>query len=232
MVELFAEYGLQLSSEQEEMLKRYFELLVEWNQKMNLTSITEYEDVVRKHFLDSALLLSREMIAAENELRVIDVGTGAGFPGLVLAILCPKWEVVLLDSLNKRVDFLSVVISELGLKNARAIHGRAEELGRDGKYRSGFDLVVSRAVADMRLLLELCMPFVSDGGIFVSYKGPKFEEEISSAGHAMEELRAKVDFEAKVSLGDSERVLVGFVRSGELPDKYPRRPGIPAKRPL
>jgi len=241
MIDLFSEYGLSLSEEQRDQLESYYHRLIEWNQKINLTTITSYDDVVRKHFLDSAMLLSlgqdsspelSKILSSERSLRVIDVGTGAGFPGLVLAILRPDWEIVLLDSLNKRIDFLNVVISELSLKNVRAVHGRAEEFGRDEDFRCGFDLVVSRAVADLRLLLEFCIPFVSDDGIFVSYKGPKVEEELTCSSHAFEELKADIAFEHKLSLGDSERTLVGFSRVGDLPDKYPRRPGIPAKRPL
>ena len=235
MRELFSEYGLELLSDQENMLEKYAGLLTEWNQKMNLTSITSHEDIVRKHFLDSALLLSASELSLadpDREIRLLDVGTGAGFPGLVLAILRPTWQITLLDSLNKRIDFLNTVITELDLKNVQAIHGRAEELGRDDTHRLHYDLVVSRAVADLRLLLEFCMPFVSDSGIFVSYKGPKFSSELTSALHALEELHTLCCFDREFSLGESERVLVGFRHDGSFPEKYPRRAGIPAKRPL
>lgn len=246
MIELFSKHGLCLSPEQEKKLKLYYTQMIEWNQNVNLTSIVEYEEVIRKHFLDSALLLkipdpAKEdsndenpsgLFLPEKPIRVMDVGTGAGFPGLVLAILCPEWEVVLLDSLQKRIDFLNTLIAELSLSNVRAIHGRAEEVGRDEKNRLGFDLVVSRAVADLRLLLEFCIPFVSDDGYFVSYKGPRFEDEILSAARAMEELNVNAEFDQHFDLEGEQRVLVGFHRTGPLPEKYPRRPGIPSKRPL
>lgn len=234
MRELFDRYGISITPDQEEMLKRYFDLLVSWNEKINLTSITSYDDVLIKHFLDSALLLSSSVdgFDLKPEARMIDVGTGAGFPGMVLGILKPEWDIVLLDSLNKRVEFLNDVISELSLKNVMAIHGRAEDLARDEKYRIGFDLVVSRAVADMSLLLELCIPFVSDEGCFVAYKGPKFSDELSLSSHAMDELKVKHLFENSFDLAGADRTLVFFVRDGELPEKYPRRAGIPAKRPL
>ena len=238
---VFESRGFSLSPEQCDRLSLFFDLLVKWNQRMNLTSITDFEEVVEKHFLDSALLLSPEFsdmqpslsdVLSVDAIHVMDVGTGAGFPGLVLAILRPSWEITLLDSLNKRVEFLHAVISELGLDHVWAIHGRAEDLGREDVHRLRYDLVVSRAVADTRLLLEICMPFVSDNGIFVSYKGPKFSDELSLASHAMEELRVTHIFDCSFSLGESRRVLVGFRHDGEFPEKYPRRAGIPAKRPL
>ena len=234
MQELFEEYGVEISSSQVEMLDTYYELLVSWNEKINLTSITTYDDVVVKHFLDSALILSSSVdeFSLADGARVLDVGTGAGFPGLVLAILIPDLKVVLLDSLNKRIDFLNEVINKLSLNNVRAIHGRAEDVARDDSFRIGFDLVVSRAVADMSLLLELCIPFVSDDGYFVAYKGPKFNDELTLSEHALDELKAKYLFEKSFNLSGADRTLVFFERDGELPDKYPRRAGIPAKRPL
>ena len=159
MRDLFLSFGIDISSSHEEMLKSYFDLLISWNEKINLTSITSYDEVLVKHFLDSALILSSSVsdLNLSSDSRVLDVGTGAGFPGMVLAILKPDWEFVLLDSLGKRVEFLNVIIEKLSLDNVVAIHGRAEDIARDQNYREGFDLVVSRAVADMRLLLELCI---------------------------------------------------------------------------
>ena len=233
--------GLSISEEQVNMLFRYYEILVEWNERMNLTSITEFEDVVVKHFLDSALILSSgweevdrsfSSLISKQSVRLLDVGTGAGFPGLVLAILRPSWEVTLLDSLNKRVEFLNSVVSELGLSHVHAIHGRAEDFGRDASHRLSYDLVVSRAVADLRLLLEFCLPFVSEDGFFVSYKGPKFEEELSSSAHALEELHSSLCFSRSFVVEESHRLLAGFGWVDSFPEKFPRRAGIPVKRPL
>ncbi len=234
MKELFSKYEIDISSSQEEMLKSYYDLLVSWNEKMNLTSITTYDEVVLKHFLDSALLLSSSVSESglKSDAKVLDVGSGAGFPGMVLAILKPEWKMVLLDSLNKRVDFLNEVIGKLSLNNVTAIHGRAEDVARDDNHRESFDLVVSRAVADMSLLLELCIPFVNDDGYFVSYKGPKYKDELSSAAHALSELNAKCVSDSSFDLFGVDRTLIFFERDGILPDRYPRRAGIPAKRPL
>lgn len=238
MIDIFSKNGVEISSVQEEQFNTYYDLLISWNKKMNLTSITSYDEVLMKHFLDSALLFSGldnsdfDAFISDGKKRVLDVGTGAGFPGLVLAILRPDWEFVLLDSLNKRVDFLYHVIDELSLANVSAIHSRAEDLARDDNYRCGFDLVVSRAVADLRLLLELCIPFVSDDGYFVSYKGPKYESELKLSEHAQDELGVNHLFDKSFCLSDADRTLVVFNRVCELSDKYPRRAGIPAKRPL
>ena len=234
MQELFGKYGVVISSSQVEMLDTYYDLLVSWNEKTNLTSITDYDDVVVKHFLDSALLLSSSIdeFNSASGTRVLDVGTGAGFPGLVLAILRPEWSIVLLDSLNKRIDFLNDVIKKLSLNNVITIHGRAEDIARNEDFRKGFDLVVSRAVADMSLLLEFCIPFVKDEGCFVAYKGPKYSDEIRLSNNALDELNAKFLFVKSFDLSGADRMLVFFDRDGELPDKYPRRAGIPAKRPL
>ena len=242
----FKKYSLDLSDEQVDRLYRYFELLVEWNARINLTSITDYPDVVRKHFLDSALLFAEcdestgscynhfvEYIR-DNGIRLLDVGSGAGFPGMVIAILKPEWDVVLLDSLNKRIDFLNTVIRECGLMNVKAVQGRAETFGRDPAFRVQFDLCVARAVSELRSLLEYCIPFVKDSGFFVAYKGPGFEEndEGANANHALFELNARICFLEKFELVDGIRYLVGVERDGDLPDKYPRRDGIPGKRPL
>ncbi|MCR4605699.1 MAG: 16S rRNA (guanine(527)-N(7))-methyltransferase RsmG [Eubacterium sp.] len=235
MKDLFSDYGMILSDEQERKLERYFELLVSYNEKVNLTSVTDRDEVWKTHFLDSALIFSPELklgLDSDAKIRVLDVGTGAGFPGMVLAILKPEWDVVLLDSLRKRVDFLDEVVRELSLENVSCIQARAEELARSDDYREGFDLVVSRAVAELRLLLELCVPFAKSDGMFVSYKGPKFQEEISASQNALTELRCTEPGVHKISFFDKDRYLLEIRRVGELPEKYPRRPGIPAKRPL
>lgn len=234
MIEIFKRYGIDLTEDQEQMLEEYYRLLVSYNEKVNLTAVTDRDDVIKTHFLDSALILSSDisLSLSSGKIRVLDVGTGAGFPGLVLAILRPEWDIVLLDSLRKRVDFLNDVVSMLNLNNAVCIHGRAEELARDADYREGFDLVVSRAVAELRLLLELCIPFVNSDGRFVSYKGPKYHDEIASATNALAELECAEPKVMSMSVFDKERFLVEICRDGDLSEKYPRRAGIPAKRPL
>lgn len=235
MKKCFEKNGFALSEEQEEKLKKYYQLLVSYNKKVNLTSVTEEEEVWRVHFFDSALLLTGGLgggLSSREGIRVLDVGSGAGFPGMVLAILRPDWEFVLLDSLGKRVDFLNLVSKELELKNVRATHGRAEELARENDYREGFDLVVSRAVAELRLLLELCVPFVKNDGVFVSYKGPKYQEEIAAAENAMKELVCRKAKVHSFCLDGNERFLLEISRAGELPERYPRRTGVPARRPL
>ena len=171
MKKIFETYGIVLSQQQEKMLNTYYELLVSENEKMNLTSITEYEDVIWKHFFDSSFLMLDDIWKKSNSARVLDVGTGAGFPGMVLAILNPDKKFVLLDSLNKRIDFLQKVIEELSLKNVETFHGRAETFGRKEEFRNQFDFVVSRAVAELPVLMEYCIPFVKKEGYFISYKG-------------------------------------------------------------
>ena len=234
MIEIFKRFGIDLSEDQEQKLEEYYRLLVSYNEKVNLTAVTDRDDVIKTHFLDSALILSSQisMDFLSDKIRVLDVGTGAGFPGMVLAILRPEWDIVLLDSLRKRIDFLNVVSEKLQLNNVFSIHGRAEELARDENYREGFDLVVSRAVAELRLLLELCVPFVNSDGRFVSYKGPKYQDEIASATNALAELGCAEPKVMSMSVFDTKRFLLEISRDGELSEKYPRRPGIPAKRPL
>ena len=269
LISVFERVDHELSIEQAEKLNRFYDLLIRWNKRINLTTITEYEDVVWKHFIDSASILfvadsESEYLTDEEDALfnekvengesidtsdpfplsrlwriieredacVLDVGTGAGFPGIVLGILNPSWQITLLDSLNKRIEFLESVVSELSLNNISLIHGRAEELGRDGDHRFAYDLVVSRAVASIPVLLELCMPFVFDNGFFVSYKGPDYEDDLSQAAHAMTELHVTERFICGYEFKDFERTLIGFEHDGVFPDKYPRRPGIPEKRPL
>mgnify|MGYP000733502440 CR=1 FL=1 len=169
---------LSISEKQEEQFMRYYELLVEWNKVMNLTGITEFDEVMRKHFLDSLSIV--KAIEKKENIRILDVGTGAGFPGIPLKIMFPEWDVVLLDSLNKRIKFLDEVIEQLGLERICTIHGRAEDFARKEEYREKFDLVVSRAVANLSSLSEYCLPYVKEQGIFVisreksSYDGAVF----------------------------------------------------------
>lgn len=231
MKEIFEKNGIAISEKQEQQLKRYYELLVEWNEKINLTAITDYKEVVRKHFLDSALLLQCEKFFGKG--KVLDVGTGAGFPGMVLAIFSPEKEFVLLDSLGKRVDFLKLVADELGLKNVSSYHGRAEDYGRNEEFRNQFDFVVSRAVAELPLLLEYCIPFVKKDGYFVSYKGKKYKEEIQISANAFEQLDCVKDDIYNFLLEEKEERVLLFIKNKELTNsKYPRKAGKPKKKPL
>ena len=233
MKKIFETYGIVLSQQQEKMLNTYYELLVSENEKMNLTSITEYEDVIWKHFLDSSFLMLDDIWKKSNSARVLDVGTGAGFPGMVLAILNPDKKFVLLDSLNKRIDFLQKVIEELSLKNVETFHGRAETFGRKEEFRNQFDFVVSRAVAELPVLMEYCIPFVKKEGYFISYKGKRQEEEIEKASHAFTELEAVFRYCKKYRLREEEERYLLFIQNNELTkDKYPRKDGKPKKKPL
>lgn len=233
MKKVFETYGISLSQEQERKLNIYYELLVEENEKINLTSITEYEDVIWKHFLDSSFLMLADIWKESNSAKVLDVGTGAGFPGMVLAILNPEKKFVLLDSLNKRIDFLQKVITELSLKNVEIFHGRAETFGRKEEFRNQFDFVVSRAVAELPVLMEYCIPFVKKEGYFISYKGKRQEEEIQKASHAFTELGAVFRYCKKYKLREEEERYLLFIQNNELTkDRYPRKDGKPKKKPL
>lgn len=235
------ELGLCLSEKQLEQFFRYYELLVEWNQVMNLTAITEEREVVRKHFVDSlSLVKAAEGLSAQcgqsegASLRVIDVGTGAGFPGIPLKIAFPQLQVTLLDSLNKRVKFLNTVCGELGLLGIQAVHGRAEDFGRMADYREQFDLCVSRAVANMASLSEYCLPFVKTGGRFIPYKSGEIDEELAGAERAVSllggERRGVVRF--VLPGGEETRSLVVIEKKRPVPKKYPRKAGLPAKEPI
>lgn len=236
--DIFSVYDIPLTEQQENQLNMYYELLIEWNQKMNLTSITEYDMVIQKHFLDSALLTKCSIYEAlHDNISVLDMGTGAGLPGIVLAIINPEGKFTLVDSLQKRVDFLNIVIQNLKLTNVRTFHGRAEDYGRKLEFRDQFDFVVSRAVAELPLLLEYCIPFVKKDGYFVSYKGPKYKEELQKSEYALQELYSKLEsieeFQIRNNTSEIEkRFLLLFHKLEETKQKYPRRAGIPKKKPL
>lgn len=227
----FSKINCAISDRQAEQFLRYFELLTEWNAVMNLTAITEFEEVVEKHFVDSALLY--EYIRENKPDSLIDIGTGAGFPGVPLKILFPELKVTLLDSLNKRIRFLNTVIQELELEEITAIHGRAEEYGIKEIYREQYDLCVSRAVARLASLCEFCIPFVKKGGAFVAYKAMKSEEELSEAKPAVTVLGAKLSDVKEYTLGeDAKRTLLVIQKTKETPKKYPRQGGKPLKDPI
>ena len=224
--------GISLSEEQIGQFLRYYEMLVEWNGRMNLTAITEYKDVLKKHFVDSLSLI--KVFDLRQGCSLIDVGTGAGFPGLALKIAFPGLKVTLLDSLNKRIQFLEAVIGELGIRGAETVHGRAEDSARDGRFRESFDLCVSRAVAHLSALSEYCLPFVKKGGLCVAYKSEKAALELEEAGKAISLLGGRIKEKAEFTLPDSDiyRSLFVIQKTERTPGKYPRKAGLPSKEPL
>lgn len=224
------EFGILLSGEQLHQFETYYEMLVEKNKVMNLTAITEFDEVLEKHFLDSIALA--QVTDLNRQLSLMDMGTGAGFPGIPLKIVFPKLEVVLSDSLNKRVLFLQDVIDELGLKGISTIHGRAEDLARNPLYRESFDLTVSRAVANLSTLSEYCLPFVKVGGKFISYKSGECEEEIETAKKAIHTLGGQLESVYKFDLGESKRAFVMIQKKSATAKRYPRKAGTPSKEPL
>ena len=224
--------GITLTDEQVQQFITYYEMLVEKNKVMNLTGITEFDEVLEKHFEDSLALVRGVDLSAVTS--VMDVGTGAGFPGLPLKIAFPHLKIVLLDSLGKRVKFLNHVIEELQLDNITAIHGRAEDFAKEAEYRERFDLVVSRAVANLSSLSEYCIPYTKVNGIFVSYKSGKIEEELEQAKKAIFLLGGKLDHTVKFQLegSDIERSLIIIKKHEKTAKKYPRKAGMPSREPL
>ncbi len=225
--------GIELKEEQLSMLSSFYEMLVEKNKVMNLTGITEWDDFVLRHYIDS-ISISEIMNLNDFRGKVLDLGTGAGFPGIPLKIIFPNLQITLFDSLNKRIRFLQEVIDELELKNIEAIHGRAEEFGKNSDYREQYDLVVSRAVANIATLSEYCLPFVKVGGSFISYKTDSIEEEISNSGKAVSILGGKIERVEHFTLpnSDMERSLLQIKKIKTTGKKFPRKAGLPSKEPL
>ena len=222
--------SITLNEKQLEQFGTYYEMLVEKNKVMNLTGITEWDEVLEKHFLDSISLI--RAIDLNQELTVMDMGTGAGFPGLPLKIAFPNLKVTLADSLNKRVLFLQEVIDALELTDIEAIHGRAEDLARDKKYREQYDVAVSRAVANLSTLSEYCLPFVKIGGQFISYKSGECDEEVAASKSAVFLLGGKIRDVMKFELGESGRSFIIIHKEKGTPKTYPRKAGTPSKKPL
>lgn len=224
------EVGVKLTKEQADSFQLYMELLLEWNEKINLTAITDPEEIVVKHFVDSLTLL--QGCKVKQGAKVIDVGTGAGLPGIPLKIVRPDIQLTLLDSLNKRLLFLGEVCEKLGIESNR-IHKRAEEAGLDKKMREGFDLVTARAVAPLQVLCEYCLPLVKMKGIFVAMKGPGAQEELDAAENALDILGGdEVKIVPVEDFGAGERNLIVVQKKSFTPKGYPRHGGTITKHPL
>lgn len=225
-------YQIELTVRMEEQFSEYYGLLSEWNKVMNLTSVIAFEDVAVKHFLDSIIL--GYYINLGQPKKLIDIGSGAGFPGIPLKIIYPGLDIVLADSLNKRVRFLNEVISTLQLTGIDAVHARAEELAQNPSYREQFDLSVSRAVANLSCLSEYCLPFVKLGGGFVAYKSSEVDSEVVQSQKAVEVLGGKLDRVEKFQLPGTDymRSFVFYNKVIHTPKKYPRKAGMPSKMPI
>lgn len=226
------QFNIMLTDKQRHQFIQYFEILVEWNRVMNLTAITEFQEVLLKHFVDS---LSISGILNINDISdMIDVGTGAGFPGIPLKIAFPHLRITLLDSLKKRINFLDEVIEQLQLAHVEVIQGRAEEYARQKNYRETYDLCVSRAVANLSTLSEYCLPYIKEDGYFVSYKSGKIEEELAESEKSLSTLGGRLKKVHKFQLGntDMSRSLLVIMKEHKTPSKYPRKAGTPAKDPI
>lgn len=236
MIDKFKKIGITIRDSQVEQFLTFYDSLIEWNKVMNLTAITDYEDVVNKHFLDSVSLvkvIDKEYIKSGN-ISVIDIGTGAGFPGIPLKIMFPELNITLLDSLNKRIKFLNEVVYKLRMSDIEVIHGRAEDFAKQDKYREKYNLCVSRAVANLSVLSEYTLPYVKKSGYFISYKSGDVEKEIKESSGAIKKLGGYVENIVKFSLPetDIQRSLIKIKKIANTPKIYPRKAGIPAKEPL
>ena len=228
--EISKEINIDLNEEQLDKFKKYMDLLLEWNEKINLTAITEEDEVILKHFVDSMTVLKY----IDNGASIVDVGTGAGFPGIPVSIAKDSVNVILVDSLNKRINFLQEVISQIDLKNIKAIHSRAEEFGQNKEHREKYDISVSRAVANLSVLVEYLLPLVKVGGKCICMKGSEVEEELTNAKFAIKELGGKVEVVDEFCLPgtDIKRNIIVIRKEKETPKKYPRKSGTPSKQPL
>lgn len=228
----FEELNIKYDASTLDKYRKYMDGILKWNKMVNLTTITEPEQFITKHYIDSLLSVPyREFREAE---RIVDVGTGGGFPGIPLALAAPDKEFVLLDSLNKRIKIIDELCREIGIHNVTPVHGRAEELARNKKHRQKYDLCVSRAVANMATLSEYCLPFIKKGGWFMAYKGPDTEQELKEAEKALRILGGKIRREERAQLTDFEleHKIIFIEKTGDTPSKYPRKAGTPSKEPL
>lgn len=226
------EGGIQLSSIQLEQFDTYFRLLVEWNEKMNLTGITERDAVYEKHFYDSVSLSFFTNMS--NVRKLADIGSGAGFPSIPLKICFPHLQVMIVDSLNKRIQFLTHLKDQLGLDEVVCVHGRAEDIAQLPAHRDSYDLVTARAVARLNVLNEFCLPFVRKGGLFAAMKGSQSDEEVREASFSLRELKGKINSQHQLTLPNeqSQRHIVIIEKTDATPRKYPRKAGTPLKQPL
>ena len=227
-----ADLGFPLTDRQKEQYERYFELLVEWNEKINLTAITDKDEVYLKHFYDSIAPILQGLI--ENQpIRLLDIGAGAGFPSLPMKILFPELDVTIIDSLNKRINFLHLLAEELGLSGVHFYHGRAEDFAQDKAFRAQFDIVTARAVARMQVLSELTIPYLKVGGRLLALKASNAPEELEEAKNALNLLFSKVEDNLQYKLPNGDPRYITLVeKKKETPNKYPRKAGMPNKRPL
>ena len=230
MKKLMNEIGVDITDIQVSKFYDYMNLLLEWNEKINLTAITKPDEIILKHFVD-CLTIQKYI---EKDMSIVDIGTGAGFPGIPLAIMNDRCKFVLVDSLNKRINFLNDVKEKLGLKNVEAIHSRAEEFGQNKLYREKFDFAVSRAVANLSVLAEYLLPAVKVCGKVICMKGSQIEEELNEAGFALKELGGIVKLREEFCLPgtDMKRNVIVIEKVRNTPKKYPRKSGTPAKQPL
>ena len=224
------QFGIELSEKEQDNFYNYMKLLLDWNEKINLTAITEPKEVITKHFVDS---LSITPYINEND-RILDIGTGAGFPGIPLKIVLEKNEITLLDSLNKRINFLNEVIEKSDLKNIQAIHGRAEEFNKIDENRENYDIIVSRAVAKLNVLLEYMLPFVKLNGRCICMKSADIDEELKEAENAIKILGGEIEKIDEITLKntDIKRKIIVIKKVNKTPSKYPRKAGTPAKEPI
>ena len=230
LIEKAKKVNIEIDAKKEEQFYNYMKLLLEWNEKINLTAITEQNDIILKHFIDSITI--NKYIEQSNS--IIDIGTGAGFPGIPLKIMNQNKKITLVDSLNKRINFLNEVCKEISLENIQCIHARAEELASDLEYRENYETVVSRAVARLNVLTEYMLPFVKKGGLCICMKGPNIDGELEEAKNAIKVLGGKIKSVESFFLPDSdiERNVIIIEKVAETPKKYPRKAGLPSKQPI
>jgi 16S rRNA (guanine527-N7)-methyltransferase len=232
MIDGFNELEIEFTCEKADKFKKYKNLIQEWNENINLTAITEDNEMAIKHFIDSVSCFKSGKL--DGKISMIDVGTGAGFPGIPLKIVNEDIELTLLDSLNKRINFLQIVAEDLNLDNINFCHGRAEDFGQDENYREQFDVCVSRAVANLAVLTEYCLPFIKIGGYFVAQKGPKKDEELEDANKAIQVLGGEIEsvIDVKIPFSDITHSIVLIRKVSETPKQYPRKAGKPTKKPI